>query len=70
MFRVYSCTNSDGTTYRCASHRYIGHTRIGENMHQDLRSFVRQFETTYPEDVLRVSEPVDLKYDIMALVLE
>lgn len=39
-------------------------------MHQDLRSFVRVFEAACPEDFLRVFEPVDLKYDIMALVLE
>ena len=39
-------------------------------MNQDLRSFVREFEEEFPEDVIRVSEPVDLQYDIMALVLE
>ena len=39
-------------------------------MNQDLRSFVREFEDRFPEDVIRVSEPVDLEYDIMALVLE
>jgi 2,5-furandicarboxylate decarboxylase 1 len=39
-------------------------------MNQDLRSFVREFEAAFPEDVLRVFEPVDLQYDIMALVLE
>jgi len=39
-------------------------------MEQDLRSFVRAFEAEYPEEVVRVSEPVDLKYDLMALVLE
>ena len=39
-------------------------------MHQDLRSYVREFEAAYPEDMLRVCEPVELQYDIMALVLE
>ena len=39
-------------------------------MNQDLRSFVREFEEEFPEDVIRVSEPVDPQYDIMALVLE
>ncbi len=39
-------------------------------MNQDLRSFVQAFETAYPDDFLRVEEPVDLQYDIMALVLE
>ncbi|MBI2880752.1 MAG: UbiD family decarboxylase [Candidatus Tectomicrobia bacterium] len=39
-------------------------------MKQDLRSFVREFEEEFPEDVIRVSEPVGLEYDIMALVLE
>jgi 2,5-furandicarboxylate decarboxylase 1 len=39
-------------------------------MHQDLRSFIREFEEEFPEDFLRIFEPVDLQYDIMALVLE
>ena len=39
-------------------------------MSQDLRSFVSTFQDKYPEDVIRISEPIDLKYDIMALVLE
>ncbi|MCZ6873299.1 MAG: UbiD family decarboxylase [bacterium] len=39
-------------------------------MQQDLRSFVRDFEVAFPEDVIRVDDPVDLKYDMMALVLE
>jgi UbiD family decarboxylase len=39
-------------------------------MHQDLRSFIREFEEECPEDFLRVFEPVDLQFDIMALVLE
>ena len=39
-------------------------------MEQDLRSFIREFEGSYPQDVVRVSEPVDLEYQMMALVLE
>jgi UbiD family decarboxylase len=39
-------------------------------MKQDLRSFVQDFAAAFPEDVIRVDNPVDLKYDIMALVLE
>ncbi len=39
-------------------------------MNQGLRSFIEEFELQYPEDVIRVSEPVTLEYDIMALVLE
>ena len=39
-------------------------------MNQDLRSFVQAFETAFPEEVIRVNEPVELQYDIMALVLE
>ncbi len=31
-------------------------------MRQDLRSYVREFEAAYPEDMLRVSEPVALQY--------
>ncbi|MFQ5913919.1 MAG: UbiD family decarboxylase, partial [Nitrospinota bacterium] len=39
-------------------------------MNQDLRSFIREFEEEFPEEVIRVAEPVDLRYDIMATVLE
>ncbi|MFQ5693920.1 MAG: 3-octaprenyl-4-hydroxybenzoate decarboxylase, partial [Nitrospinota bacterium] len=39
-------------------------------MAQDLRSFIGDFEKLFPEDLIRISDPVDLKYDIMALVLE
>ena len=39
-------------------------------MNQGLRSFIEEFESQYPEDVIRVSEPVALEHDIMALVLE
>ena len=39
-------------------------------MEQDLRSFIKEFEAEYPQDVVRVSEQVDLKYQMMALVLE
>ncbi|MDP6086839.1 MAG: UbiD family decarboxylase [Nitrospinota bacterium] len=39
-------------------------------MNQDLRSFIQAFEQEFPEELIRVSEPVDLEFDIMALVLE
>ncbi len=39
-------------------------------MKQDLRSFVQGFEEEFPEEFIRISDPVDLEYDIMALVLE
>ena len=39
-------------------------------MKQDLRSFIGEFEASYPQDVVRVGEPVDLEYQMMALVLE
>ncbi len=39
-------------------------------MNQDLRAFIKEFEAEYPEDVVRVSAPVDLKYDVMALIME
>src|SRR5499425_3136048 len=37
---------------------------------QDLRSFVAAYERGHPGDVVRVSDPVSLEYDVMALVLE
>ena len=39
-------------------------------MEQDLRSFITGFEAAYPQDVVRVAEPVGLEYQMMALVLE
>ena len=39
-------------------------------MNQDLRSFVQDFETAFPQDVIRISDPISLEYQIMALVLE
>ena len=39
-------------------------------MEQDLRSFIRDFEAEYPQDIVRVAEQVDLEYQMMALVLE
>jgi UbiD family decarboxylase len=39
-------------------------------MSQDLRSFVSAFERAHPGDVVRIAEPVDIAYDVMALVLE
>ena len=37
---------------------------------QDLRSFVADYERAYPTEVIRVTEPVTLDEDVMALVLE
>ena len=39
-------------------------------MGQDVRSFVEAFERAHPAEVVRVGDPVDLEYDVMALVLE
>ena len=39
-------------------------------MEQDLRSFITGFEAEYPQDVVRVAEPVGLEYQMMALVME
>src|SRR5262245_31729792 len=39
-------------------------------MAQDLRSFVSAFGDAHPGEVLRVTEPVSLEHDVMALVLE
>jgi len=37
---------------------------------QDLRSFVAAYERAYPGEVIRVTDPVSLEEDVMALVLE
>jgi len=37
---------------------------------QDLRSFVAAYERAHPGEVMRVSDPVSLEYDVMALVLD
>jgi 2,5-furandicarboxylate decarboxylase 1 len=39
-------------------------------MRQDLRSFVADYERAFPGEVVRVTEPVSLDFDVMALVLE
>lgn len=39
-------------------------------MSQDVRSFVSAFERAHPGEVVRLSDPVDVEYDVMALVLE
>ncbi len=39
-------------------------------MGQDLRSFVAAYERAHPGEVVRVTEPVGLQYDMMAVVLE
>src|SRR5947207_14387648 len=37
---------------------------------QSVRDFVAAYERAFPGEVVRVSEPVTLEYDVMALVLE
>jgi UbiD family decarboxylase len=37
---------------------------------QDLRTFVADFARAHPADVLRISESVDLEYDVQAIALE
>jgi UbiD family decarboxylase len=37
---------------------------------QDLRSFVAAYERAYPGEVVRVTDPVSLEEDVMAVVLE
>jgi len=37
---------------------------------QDLRTFLAAYARAYPGEVVRVTEPVDLAYDVMAVVLE
>jgi UbiD family decarboxylase len=37
---------------------------------QDLRSFIDAYARAYPGEVIRVSEPVSIEEDVMALVLE
>ena len=39
-------------------------------MAQDLRSFIAAYAEAHPGEVVRVTEPVSLEYDVMALVLE
>ncbi len=37
---------------------------------QDVRSFVAAFERAHPGEVVHIADPVDLEYDVMAVVLE
>jgi UbiD family decarboxylase len=37
---------------------------------QDLRSFVAAYGAAFPDEVIRITEPVGLQYDVMAVVLE
>ena len=37
---------------------------------QDLRSFVTAYGNAHPDEVVRVTEPVSIEHDVMALVLE
>jgi 2,5-furandicarboxylate decarboxylase 1 len=44
--------------------------RRAPTMRQDLRSFVEAFGQVHPDEVVRIAEPVDLAYQMQALVLE
>src|SRR5262249_59458157 len=37
---------------------------------QDLRSFVAAYSDAHPADVVRITDPVSIEHDVMALVLE
>jgi len=37
---------------------------------QSLRGFLRLVESEYPDELLRVREPIDLRFDATALVFE
>jgi UbiD family decarboxylase len=37
---------------------------------QDLRSFVDRYAATYPGELIRISEPVSLEFDVQAIALE
>lgn len=39
-------------------------------MKQDLRSFVEEYAKTYPGEFIRVSEPVNIEFDLQAIALE
>jgi len=39
-------------------------------MRQDLRSFVEEYGKRYPGELVRVTEPVDLRFDLQAIALE
>src|SRR5436853_6342892 len=44
--------------------------RNGDGDSQSLRGFLRLVETEYPDELLRVREPIDLHFDAAALVFE
>ena len=39
-------------------------------MNQDLRSFIGDYQRAFPGEVVRVTDPVGLEHDVMAVVLE
>ncbi|HEY7363254.1 MAG TPA: UbiD family decarboxylase [Methylomirabilota bacterium] len=39
-------------------------------MTQDLRHFVADYERAFPDEVIRIADPVGLEHDVMAVVLE
>ena len=66
-------TCADYTLSRPANGSWPWHgrrARIGGMMAQDLRSFIAAYAEAHPGEVVRVTEPVSIEYDVMALVLE
>ena len=45
-------------------------TRNVDSDNQSLRGFLRLVESEYPDELLRVREPIDLRFDATALVFE
>jgi len=45
-------------------------TRNVDSDNQSLRGFLRLVESEYPDEFLRVREPIDLRFDATALVFE
>src|SRR5262245_49726982 len=62
---------SDWSSDVCSSD--LQGTTVKRNVDRDnqsLRGFLRLAETEYPEELLRVREPIDLRFDATALVFE
>ena len=35
---------------------------------KDLRSFLKEYESSFPEDVIHIDKPISCKYEISAIV--
>src|SRR5436309_2251283 len=57
-------SNSPAATRETAVRRNID----GDN--QSLRGFLRLVETEYPDELLRIREPIDVRFDSTALIFE